>query len=141
MYNRQSIERWLYEELYGINNICNQSSIEAFQHLLASATLVDFPQFRDIHHLVPQVLDTRVNYLATPGFDYQGDYIKDSDKWEIYVEYRKILSRFLIDRTRSEIQDDPHFFSVNFLHWSRGGQEHYVGLAKYLLCFLSECHW
>ena len=132
MYHRQAIELWLYEELFGIT-LSNQSSIEAFQHLLASTTLVDFPQFRDIHHLIPQVLDPSVNYFETPGSDYS----KDSDKWEIYVEYRKIVSRFLIDQTRSEIQHNPHFSSDDFLRWSRGGQEHYVSLAKHLLLFLS----
>ena len=47
--------------------------------------------------------------------------IEDSDKWEIYVKYRRIVSQFLIDRT---------------VIWSKG-QEHYVSLAKYLLNSLS----
>ena len=137
MYHRKSIELWLYKELFE-KKLSNQSSFEAFQHLLASITLVDFPQFRDIHHLIPQVLDSTVNCFATPGSDYS----KDSNKWEIYVEYRKIVSRFLIDQTHSEIPHDPRFSSFNFFRWSRGGKEHYISLAKHLLSFfLSECHW
>ena len=139
MYHRQSIELWLYEEFFG-----HKLSSQSFHHLLASTTLVDFPQFRDIHNLIPLVLDIRPNNWASPIFDYlQGDFIKDSDKWEIYVEYRKIVSRFLIDQTRSEIRRDPRFSSSNFLDWSRGGKEHYVSLAKHLLSFLSkcQCHW
>ena len=137
MHHRQSIELWLYEELFP-----NQSSSEAFQHLLASITLVDFPQFPDIHHLIPLVLDTRPNYWL--GFslnDHQHIKItKISDKWEIYVEYRKIVSRFLIDQARSETHD-PRFSSDNFIRWTRGGQKPYVSLAKHLITFLSECHW
>ena len=143
MYHRKSIELWLYKELFE-KELSNQSSFEAFQHLLASTTLVDFPQFRDIHHLIPLVLDTRPNYWGEVFHIHQGDDIKigkNSDKWKIYVEYREIVSRFLIDQTRSEIPRDPRFSSVNFLRWSRGGKEHYVGLANHLLSFLSECHW
>ena len=142
MYHRQSIELWLYEEFFGLQ-ICSQS----FQYLLASTTLVDFPQFRDTHHLIPLVLNIRPNNWASPAFTIrQGHDIKigkNLDKWEIYVEYRKIVSQFLIDQTRSEIPRDPRFSCFNFLCWSRGGKEHYVGLAKHLLSFLSkcQCHW
>ena len=140
MYHRQSIGLWLYEELFGL-----KLSGQSFQNLLASITLVDFPQFPDIHHLIPLVLDTRPNYWL--GFslnDHQHIKItKISDKWEIYVEYRKIVSRFLIDQARSENPPDPRFSSVNFnfIRWSGGGQKPYVSLAKYLHTFLSECHW
>ena len=88
---------------------------------------MDFPQFRDIHHLIPQVLDLTPKH--TTECDYH--YIEDSDNWEIYVKYRKIVSRFLIDHFRSDI---------GFYSWS-GGQDHYVSLAKYLLSFLSERLW
>ena len=142
MYHRGSIELWLYEGLFETTKLSDQSGFEAFQHLLASITLVDFPQFRDIHHLIPLVLERRPNYLSGLN-DYQQDYgIKiNSEKWEIYVEYRKIVSRFLIDQTRSEIRCDPRFCSDSFIRWSRGGKEHYVSLAKHLITFLSECHW
>ena len=143
-YHRQSIELWLYEELFA--KLSNQSSFEVFQHLLASITLVDFPQFRDIHHLIPLVLDTRSNYWTDfHGYERNNgtgiEITKNSEKWEIYVEYRKIVSQFLIDQARSEIPRDPRFSSINFIHWSRGGQKPYVSLAKHLLIFLSECHW
>ena len=134
MCHRQSIGLWLYEELFGL-----KLSGQSFQNLLASITLVDFPQFRDIHHLIPLVLDLNL------GFDIHqsGDIIIGiiSDKWEIYVEYRKIVSRFLIDQARSEIPRDPRFSSANFIRWTKGGQKPYVSLAKHLLTFLSECHW
>ena len=81
---------------------------------------MDFPQFSNIHHLIPQILDLRPAYTTNHYF-YQ---IEDSDKWEIYVKYRKIVSQLLIDRPRSSV-----FYVV---------QKHYVDLAKYLLNFLSE---
>jgi len=119
-YHRQSIEFWLHQEIFAIK-VYDHPSTDMFRRLLASATLVDFPQFRDIHHLIPRVLDLR------PKHDYHEFHqIEDSDKWEIYVEYRKIVSRFLIDGTRP-----------SDTRWS-GGQENYVGLAKYLLSFLWE---
>ena len=136
MHHRQAIELWLYEELFGKFKHSDQS----FQHLLASTTLVDFPQFYDIHHLIPLALDTMSPDISKPVFYIRqgGDIIgKDSDKWEIYVEYRKIVSRFLIDQTRSGIPRDPRFSSVNFHLWSRGDKKHYVRLAQYLLSFLS----
>ena len=136
MYHRQSIELWLYEEFFEIK-LYNESSFEAFQRLLASTTLVDFPQFRDIHHLIPLVLDIRPNYQQNDGIKI----IQTSKKWEIYVEYRKIVSRFLIDQARSEIPRDPRFSSENIICWSGGGQKPYVSLAKHLLTFLSECRW
>ena len=145
MHHRQSIELWLYEELFP-----NQSSSEAFQHLLASITLVDFPQFPDIQHHIPLVLDiVRPNYRSVDSNVYQRKNLnstciifpKNSEKWEIYVEYRKIVSRFLIDQARSENSPDPRFSSVKFIRWSGGGRKPYVSLAKYLLTFLSECHW
>ena len=135
MHHRQSIEPWLYEELFA--RLSNQSSLDSFRRLLASTTLVDFPQFRDIHHLIPLVLDIRPNYQQNDGIKI----IQTSKKWEIYVEYRKIVSRFLIDQARSEIPRDPRFSSANFIRWTKGGQEPYVNLAKHLLTFLSKCHW
>ena len=117
--HRDSIRNWLYEELSAIE-VHDHYDTEIIQHLLTSATLVDFPQFPDIHHLIPQILDLRPKHM-TERYYHQ---IEDSDKWEIYVKYRKIVSQLLIDRRRSSM-----FFVV---------QEHYVDLAKYLLNFLSE---
>ena len=142
MYHRQSIETWLHEELFAIK-VHDHHNTEITQHLLTSATLVDFPQFPNIYHLIPQVLDLR------PKHTTQRDYhqIEDSDKWEIYVEYRKIVSRFLINRRHrsspsiyqpSLLNDPPRYYSpVEFFV----GQEHYVYLAKYLLSFLSNGFW
>ena len=98
--------------------------------------MVDFPQFPNIHHLIPQVLDLRPKH-TTQRYYRQ---IEDSHKWEIYVKYREIVSRFLVDHIRraslsthrdpfSIYWPPPHYFA---------GQEHYVGLAKYLLSLLSE---
>ena len=130
MYHRQSIELWLYKELFTINPHRNYTS-EDFLRLLAFATLVDFPQCRDVHHLIPQVLD-----IQRTKYGYHQ--IEDSDKWEIYVKYRQIISRFLIGQTCCGIPRDTHNLSSLFSAWSRRGQEKYVDLAKYLLRFLSE---
>jgi len=90
---------------------------EITQHVLASATLVDFPQFSDVHHLIPQLLDLRLKYPERPQ-------IEDPGKWEIYVKYRRIVAQFLTDQTRS---------GSSFV-----GQIRYAGLAKYLALFLSD---
>ena len=131
MYHRKAIELWLHKEFFKYNSLRDHGS-ELFVHLLAFATLVDFPQYRDIHHLIPQALD--ITQMHTAKLDYHQ--IEDSDKWEIYVKYRQIVSRFL---TCCEIPPDTHNPSFFFSAWSRGGQENYVNLAKYLLnSFLSE---
>ena len=104
---------------------------QVLQHIFASATLVDFQQFRDIHHLIPQALDP-----SYPSTEPHCPQIEDPDKWEIYVKYRKIVSQFLIDLNYSY---DPNYYSLYC--WSRGRQEHYVSLAKYLLLFLEESPW
>ena len=130
MYHRQSIELWFHLEFfqnyYGEDFLC----------LLASATLVDFPQFRDIHHLIPlvlELLDKRSPALHTTKLDYHQ--IEDSDKWEIYLKYRQIVSRFLIDGIPRDSIYDLYF---TFNNWSRRGQENYVNLAKRFLNFLSK---
>ena len=93
--------------------------------------MVDFPHFRDIHYLIPQALE--LNDFS----DYPQ--IEDSDKWEIYVKYRKIVSRFLIDQNGVQIPHNPRYDSL--FCWSRGRQEHYVSLARYLIRFLMESSW
>jgi hypothetical protein len=85
---------------------------------ITSTTLVDFPQFPDIHYLIPQVLDLRPKHTTKRHYHH----IEGSEKWEIYVKYRQIVSRFLTDRTRS---------GGLFVDKSR-----YVELAKYLALFL-----
>ena len=95
---------------------------------------MDFQQFRDIHYLIPQALD--------PGFfSREHDYpqIEDSEKWEIYVKYRRIVSRFLIDQNGAQISHNPRYDSL--FCWSRGCQEHYVSLARYLIRSLAEGRW
>ena len=91
---------------------------------------MDFQQFRDIHRLIPQALE--LNDFS----DYPQ--IEDSDKWEIYVKYRKIVSRFLIDQNGAQIPN-PRYTSL--FYWSRARQEHYVSLARYLIRFLMESSW
>ena len=112
-HHERSIKSWLREELFLV------PYSENLLHLFASATLVDFQQFCNIHHLIPQALDTNLLSNTGSGYPQIMSQIVDSDKWEIYVKYRKIVSRFLIDRTAL---------------WSNG-QEHwqYVSLARYLL--------
>ena len=81
---------------------------------------MDFPQFPDIHHLIPQILELKLTSEASLGYYH----IEDSGKWQIYVKYRQIVSRFLTDQTRS---------GSLFVSQSR-----YVDLAKYLALFLTE---
>jgi hypothetical protein len=66
--------------------------------------------------------------------------IEDSDKWEIYVKYRKIISQFLTSQPSLTIHQ-PSNYRSSVLNYSVNlfvGQVQYVSLAKYLLSFLSE---
>jgi hypothetical protein len=87
---------------------------------MASAALVDFPQFPDVHRLIPWVLDLRPYHNAKRDYHQ----IEDSARWEIYLKYRQIVSQFLTDGARC------------------GGlfvdQSSYIDLAKYLALFLTE---
>ena len=104
---------------------------------------MDFPQFPNIHRLIPQVLDLRPKHTIEHNYHQ----IEDSDKWEIYVKYRKIVSQFLVDQHHrstpiaiyNHSHDHSRFRETDFRYvkfFVR--QEHYVGLAKYLLSFLSD---
>jgi hypothetical protein len=117
--------------------IYDHPDAEIAQHLLAFATLVDFPQFPDIYHLIPRVLDLRPARMMEHGY-LQMIQIEDSDEWETYVKYRKIVSQFLTDQTRSLINGPPIFHGHRYgspvsLYV---GRDRYVGLAMYLLHFL-----
>ena len=91
---------------------------------------MDFPQFPDIHHLIPQVLDLRPKHRTERDYHQ----IDDPDKWEIYVKYRKIVSLFLTDHTRFSISLPP--FEPRRYADFVVDQEHYVRFAKYLSHFL-----
>ena len=108
---------WLQKEVSAVR-VFDHREGEMTEHVLASATLVDFPQFPEICCLIPRVLDLRPTYTT------ERDQIEESGKWEIYVQYRHIVSRFLTDRTRS---------GDLFV-----GQNHYTGFAEYLSLFLSK---
>jgi len=114
-----SINVWLKKELSAIK-VNDHPNPQITKHLIASVTLVDFPQFPEIHHLIPRVLDLRPTHLTR--LDYHR--MEDSEKWEIYVKYRQIVSHFLTDRARS---------GSLFVD-----QNSYVDLAKYLALFLTE---
>lgn len=70
---------------------------------------MDFPQFGDICHLIPQVLDPGPKFVAQHNYPR----IEDSEKWEIYIKYRKIVSQILTDPTRSLI-DQGHSPSFDY---------------------------
>ena len=108
------------------------TGISEILHLFSYATLMDFDQFRDIHHLIPQALD------SSHGRSSDCPQIEDPDKWKIYVKYRKIVSQFLIDLNGTQFPESLPYYSL--FCWSRGRQEHYVDLAKYL-DFLKERLW
>ena len=98
--------------------------------------LVDFQHFRDVHHLIPQALDPSLT-----SRERDCPQIEDSDKWEIYVKYRKIVSQFLIDQHGAHWQSSRNSRYYSFFGSSGGRQEHYLSLAKYLLNFLEEIPW
>jgi hypothetical protein len=108
MHHLPSINIWLGKELSEVT--------KRGYHLITSATLVDFPQFPDMCYLIPRLLDPWPSDRRR---------IEDSGlKWEIYLKYRQIVSRFLTDETRS-----GSLFVV---------QSSYVSLAKYLVLFLTK---
>ena len=104
--------------------------------------LVDFQQFHDIHHLIPQILDPARDFQHPDPIWTQSaardhcHQIEDSDKWELYVKYHKIVSQVLIDQNGTQIPlNSQHFYLI---FWSVGHQEQYVSLANYLLRYLNE---
>jgi uncharacterized protein YfaQ (DUF2300 family) len=82
--------------------------------IVATATLVNFPRFQDVHEVIFSV----VNVAYTPD-----RYHYDPEEWEIYIKHRQLLSEFLTDQRRS----GPFFI----------GTIQYVGLAKYFWSFLT----
>jgi len=66
------------------------------------------------------------------------NYPEGSEKWEIYIKYRHIISQFLTDRTRSLIAaNQTRAGPDNNRNWFVG-EKNYVSFAKYLLRFLSD---
>ena len=116
---------WLHVELFAIE-IHDHHDSKVNRHLLTSATLVDFPEFPNVHHFIPQVLDLRPKN-TTERYLHE---IEDSDKWEIYVKYRKVVSQFLIHQiyqaSLSIIQYLLSIYRPHPLYFT--DQEHYIGL-------------
>ena len=75
---------------------------------------MDFPQFYDVHHLIPQVLELQPKHAVERYYDR----LEDANSWETYLKYRQIAFDFLTHRARS-----GHLFV---------GQDRYIRLAKYL---------
>ena len=61
MHHLPSVDVWLKEELSAIRHPITK-------YLIASVTLVNFPQFPEIHRLIPRVLDLTLMY--TTGLSY-----------------------------------------------------------------------
>ena len=68
MYHQPSIELWLRNKIFTPRY--QTLRLKVLLHLLASATLMDFPQFHDIHHLIPQILDIKLDMAEAAEFDY-----------------------------------------------------------------------
>jgi len=132
------IDLWLQTEL---SRSCCHPSLKITELILTSATLVDFPQFPDIHHLILRVPGLRPNLTMKSKYrqleDSEYRQHEDSEKWEIYVKYRHIISQFLTDRTRSLIAANQTRFGP-YNNYLFVGETSYVSLAKHLLRFLSE---
>jgi hypothetical protein len=113
-----SIDIWLGTELSAIR-IQDHHKL-ARRHFLTSATLVDFPQFRDTHHIIPRILDLRPKHTT----ERHHGQIEGAGNWEMYFKYRQIISEFLANPTRS-----GRLFV---------GQECYAPLAKHIIGLLSS---
>jgi hypothetical protein len=88
---------WIHEHLTGVAKSYNNPEIA--DAVLATATLIDFPGFRDVHDSIFEAFGNR-RYRHYP-FDPQ--------QWETYVKYRQFLSEFLTDRAALEpfLLDQP----------------------------------
>jgi hypothetical protein len=65
--------------------------------ILATATLVDFPEFRDLHGFIFAFFEP----LGAHAIYDPTQYLFNPQQWELYVKYRQLLSEFLTDRGRS----------------------------------------
>jgi hypothetical protein len=85
--------------------------------LLPGVALVDFPQFRDTYHIIPQILDWKVKGFVDTDLEHMLP-----EDWEDYLWYRKVLTDFLTDPVRA-----GNFFV---------GVGEYVYLAKHIWEFV-----
>jgi hypothetical protein len=78
--------------------------------LLATATLINFPGFRDVHGSIFGVFGHRPT----------GYHALDPRQWETYVKYRQFLSEFLTDRSRSGalFVGPAHYMNLAQHFWS-----------------------
>jgi hypothetical protein len=111
----QNVDIWIHRQLVWVINAYDSSHIrDAF---LATATLVDFPGFRDAYDFILEV-------FGGHSGSHPNQYPFDARQWEIYVKYRQFLSEFLRDRARS---------GDLFI-----GTAHYLQLAIYFWSFLTD---
>jgi len=85
-----SIDIWLQTEL-SVFCALTHPKLKMTGHILTSVTLVDFPQFPDIYHLIPRFLDLSPQYRTEHNYPQ----IEDSGKWGIYVKYCHITINLL----------------------------------------------
>ncbi|KIM35877.1 hypothetical protein M413DRAFT_428225 [Hebeloma cylindrosporum] len=112
----QNVDIWIRRQLTWVIAIYDGSHLK--DAVLATATLVDFPGFRDSYDVIFELFD------GHSGHDPDQQRPFDAQQWEIYVKYRQFLSEFLTDRTRS---------GGLFV-----GTAHYLQLAIYFWSFLTD---
>lgn len=107
----QNVDVWIRRQLNWVISVYDSSRIENV--VLATATLVDFPGFRDAYDLILEVFVGRPGYLAN-------QYPFDIRQWEIYVKYRQFLAEFLTDQERSGalFVTTDHYLQLAIWFWS-----------------------
>jgi hypothetical protein len=103
----RNVDMWIHGRLTSAAESYNDPEIA--DAVLATATLIDFPGFRDVHGSIFGVFRPRTNQ---PYFPRQ--------QWETYVKYRQFLSEFLTDRSRSGalFVGPAHYINLAERFWS-----------------------
>ena len=107
----RNVDVWIRRQLNWVILVYDSSHIK--DAVRATATLVDFPGFRDAYDSILEV------FGGHPGY-HLNRYPFNSLQWEIYVKYRQFLSEFLTDRARSGALfiGTAHYLELAICFWS-----------------------
>ena len=107
----RGVDVWISRQLTWVIKVYDSPDIK--DAIRATATLVDFPGFRDAYDSILEV------FGGHPGY-HPNQYPFEAPQWEIYVKYRQFLSEFLIDQTRSGdlFVGTAHYLQLAISFWS-----------------------
>jgi len=102
----QNMDVWIHGHLTWVIETSGRPTI--VNVVLAAVTLVNFPGFQDVHHLILEVFDDHDAHLYA------------FDQWRTYVKYRQFLAEFLTDQRRSGalFVGAAHYIDLSILLWT-----------------------